>query len=48
MVAFKDIDYDLTTQSYSVRIAGCREVIAKPQEGATFGTSDVELTLVEV
>lgn len=44
---FKDVDYDLTATSYSVRIAGIREVLSKPADVA-IASSDLELTLVEV
>ncbi len=47
IVTFKDVDYDETVTSYSVRIAGIREVITKAADIA-MASSDVELTLVEV
>ncbi len=47
VVTFKDVDYDQTATSYSVRIAGIREVITKAADIA-MASSDVELTLVEV
>lgn len=48
VVTFKDVDYDLTTTTYNVRIAGIREQVVKVQDAATFADSEVELTLVEV
>ena len=47
VVTFKDVDYDQTTTSYNVRIAGIREVIKKLTD-VSIASSEVELTLVEV
>ena len=38
----------MTGAQYGVRIAGIREEIAKPADGARWGESVLHLTLVEV
>lgn len=47
-VAFKDVDVDVTHQTYQVRIVGIAEEIPKPSDAATFGASVLALTVVEV
>jgi hypothetical protein len=47
-VAFKDVDFDATTQTYQVRIVGIGEEVAKPSDGGQWGESTLALTLIEV
>jgi hypothetical protein len=47
-LALRDVDYDVTGAQYGVRIAGIREEIAKPADGARWGESMLHLSLVEV
>lgn len=47
-VTFRDVDYDLTGTTYTVRVVGISEEIAKPADAARFADGTVTLTLVEV
>jgi hypothetical protein len=48
VTGFRDVDYDSTLEEYTVRIAGIREVVPKPDRMASDASSEIELTLVEV
>jgi hypothetical protein len=47
-VGLKDVDYDISGLSYSVRIVGIVEKISKPADAGTFADGEVELVLSEV
>lgn len=47
-VTLKDIDYDRTLTTYTVRLVDIVEKISKPQDAGTFADGEVELALSEV
>lgn len=47
-VPLRDLDFDVTGATYSVRVVSIREEVAKPADGARWGHSTLTLTLLEV